>query len=65
MITPFVPGFDLDRYDRELRRPFPSDPQLAPESDIWRREHVVAGTTNPPSFMENRYEQYHQSARAI
>jgi NAD(P)H dehydrogenase (quinone) len=65
MITPFVPGFDLDRYDRELRRPFPSDPQLAPESNVWRGEHAVAGTTNPPSFMENRYEQYHQSPRAI
>jgi NAD(P)H dehydrogenase (quinone) len=39
-ITPLSPGFDLDRYDRELRGPSPSEPQLAPESTIWRREHV-------------------------
>lgn len=41
-ITPFIPGFDLDRYDRELRRPFPSAPQFAPDSEVWRREHGVA-----------------------
>jgi NAD(P)H dehydrogenase (quinone) len=39
MMVPFSPGFNLDRYDRELRRPFPSAPQLAPESKVWRREH--------------------------
>lgn len=26
VITPLSPGFDLDRYDRELRRPLPSKP---------------------------------------
>ena len=31
MISPLGSGFDLDRYDRELRRPFPSKPQFAPE----------------------------------
>ena len=41
LITPLARGFDLDRYDRELRRPFPSAPQFAPESAIWRREHAV------------------------
>jgi NAD(P)H dehydrogenase (quinone) len=35
-------GFNLDRYDRELRRPFPSEPQFARESKVWQREHVVA-----------------------
>jgi NAD(P)H dehydrogenase (quinone) len=39
VIAPLSPGFDLDRYDRELRRPWPSDPQLATQSTIWRREH--------------------------
>jgi NAD(P)H dehydrogenase (quinone) len=39
VITPLRPGFDLDRYDRELRRPFPSQPQFATHSTIWRREH--------------------------
>lgn len=46
-ITPLTPGFNLDRYDRELRRPFPSRPQFAPESDVWRREHAIAETTEP------------------
>jgi NAD(P)H dehydrogenase (quinone) len=44
MIAPVRPGFNFDRYDRELRRPFPSQPQFAPESKIWRREH---GITDP------------------
>ena len=44
MMAPLTPGFNLDRYDRELRRPFPSEPQFAPESKVWRREH---GTTDP------------------
>ena len=46
MITPLSSGFNLDRYDRELRRPFPSEPQFAPESQVWRREHGVTGRTN-------------------
>jgi len=44
VITPLSLGFNLDRYDRELRRPFPSESQFATDSDIWRREH---GITNP------------------
>jgi hypothetical protein len=42
LIAPFSPGFNLDRYDRELRRPLPSEPQFAPDSKIWRREHAIA-----------------------
>src|SRR3984957_615549 len=42
MISPLSSGFDLDRYDRELRRPFPSKPQFAPDSTVWRREHGEA-----------------------
>ena len=41
MIAPLSPGFNLDRYDRELRRPFPSEPQFAADSDVWRREHGI------------------------
>jgi NAD(P)H dehydrogenase (quinone) len=44
MIAPLSPGFNFDRYDRELRRPFPSEPQVVPESQVWRREH---GITDP------------------
>jgi uncharacterized protein YbjT (DUF2867 family) len=47
MISPLRPGFDFDRYDRELRRPFPSKPQFAPESDVWRREHGINGVAKP------------------
>ena len=46
MLTPLSPGFNLDRYDRELRRPFPSMPQFAPESKVWRREHDITDATN-------------------
>jgi NAD(P)H dehydrogenase (quinone) len=42
LTAPFSPGFHVDRYDRELRRPFPSEPQFAPESGVWRREHAIA-----------------------
>jgi NAD(P)H dehydrogenase (quinone) len=41
MLAPLSPGFNFDRYDRELRRPFPSRPQFAPDSKVWRREHAV------------------------
>jgi NAD(P)H dehydrogenase (quinone) len=45
MMAPLSPGFDLDRYDRELRRPFPSEPRFAIESKVWRREHAIADPT--------------------
>jgi len=44
MLAPLSPGFNLDRYDRELRRPLPSEAQLATESTIWRREHAIAAS---------------------
>ena len=47
ILTPLSPGFNLNRYDRELRRPFPSQPQFATESEVWRREHVVTDGANP------------------
>ena len=47
MIAPLSPGFNLGRYDRELRRPFPSEPQFAPDSMVWRREHAIANTAKP------------------
>ena len=45
MIAPFSPGFNLDRYDRELRRPFPSAPQFAADSKVWRSEHSITNAT--------------------
>jgi hypothetical protein len=47
MLTPLSPGFNLDRYDRELRRPYPQEPQFATDSKVWRREHGIADTTKP------------------
>jgi hypothetical protein len=45
MSVPFSSGFNFDRYDRELRRPFPSHPQFAADSAVWRREHAIADAT--------------------
>lgn len=68
MISPLRAGFNFNRYDRELRRPFPSTPQFAPESEVWRREHGIsnlaqpaaslrpkdATVTNQPQFLQSR-----------
>jgi len=54
LITPLSRGVDLDRYDRELRRPFPSEPQVAPESKVWRREHAVAQAEGNPLMAQPR-----------
>jgi NAD(P)H dehydrogenase (quinone) len=45
MVGPLSPGFDLERYDRELRCPFPSAPQFATDSKVWRREHAMTNAT--------------------
>jgi len=47
ILAPLGPGFNLERYDRELRRPFPSEPQFAPDSQVWRREHTIADAAKP------------------
>jgi uncharacterized protein YbjT (DUF2867 family) len=47
MIAPLTPGINFDRYDRELRRPFPSTPRIAVESAIWRDEHDLADASQP------------------
>jgi len=54
MIAPLSPGFNLDRYARELRRPFPSAPQLAPEGKVWRREHGVADPAKSAAPVHNK-----------
>src|SRR5260370_17834061 len=41
MTAPLIPGFNFDRYDRELRRPFPFDPQSAPESQLCPPGHRI------------------------
>jgi NAD(P)H dehydrogenase (quinone) len=49
LVTPLSPGYNFDRYDRELRRPFPLEPQFARESEVWRREHGVTGPADYPA----------------
>ena len=54
LIAPLSPGFNLDRYARELRRPFPSAPQLAPEGKVWRREHGIADPAKSAAPVHNK-----------
>ena len=46
LVAPLSPSFNFDRYERELRRPFPSEPKFAPESKVWRREHGITDAPN-------------------
>jgi hypothetical protein len=47
MMAPLSPGFNFDRYDRELRRPLPLQPEFATDSKVWRREHAIADAGMP------------------
>jgi NAD(P)H dehydrogenase (quinone) len=53
MTAPLTPGFNFDRYDRELRRPFPFEQQSAPESKVWRREHGITDPAKPAASVHN------------
>jgi hypothetical protein len=50
MLAALALGFDLNRYDRELRRPFPSVPQFATDSKVWRSEHAIADNFSPAAL---------------
>jgi NAD(P)H dehydrogenase (quinone) len=39
LAVPLTPGLNFDRYDHQIRSPFPSRPQFATVSTIWRDEH--------------------------
>jgi len=54
VLTPLSPGFNLDRYDRELRRPFPSEPQFATDSKVWRREHGITDSTKAAASVHKK-----------
>ena len=54
MISPVSPGFNFDRYDGELRRPFPFEPQSAPESKVWRREHGITHPAKLAASLHNK-----------
>jgi hypothetical protein len=42
MMAPLYRGFNFEHYDRELRRPFPAEPEFAPDSKVWWLEHAIA-----------------------
>jgi len=64
-IAPLWPGVNLDRYDRELRRPFPSKPQFATESRVWRREHTVLDAAEPGTASLNEARRTNSIQSAI
>jgi NAD(P)H dehydrogenase (quinone) len=49
VLAPLWPRFNFERYDRDLRRPFPSSPCFAVESAIWRDEHESANIVQTTS----------------
>jgi hypothetical protein len=61
-MAPFSPGYNFDRYDRELRRPFASDPQFALGSEVWRREHGIGGAAEQGTA--HRYKARSTTSRA-
>jgi NAD(P)H dehydrogenase (quinone) len=54
MMAPLSPGFNFDRYSRELRRPLPLEPQFAPESNVWRREHGISDPAKPAASVRQK-----------
>lgn len=42
-VTPFFPGYDLKRFERDHDFPKPSSPSLSIESERWREEHRTGG----------------------
>jgi NAD(P)H dehydrogenase (quinone) len=54
MMAALSPGFNLDRYDRELRRPFPSEPRFTTESKVWRREHAISDPAKPAASVHEK-----------
>lgn len=41
LLAPLSPAVDFERYDRETRCPFPSEPRFASQSRVWLREHAI------------------------
>ena len=39
IVTPFLPGYDLERLEREWRIPAPAKPTLTLQDERWRSEH--------------------------
>lgn len=48
-LTPFYPGYDFDKYDRQMRFPRPVKPALSIEDARWREAHEPQMARRPES----------------
>jgi uncharacterized protein YbjT (DUF2867 family) len=46
LVAPLKPGYDLDRWDRQMQFPAPAAPSLSVDDARWRAEHGVDGGAN-------------------
>jgi hypothetical protein len=46
-LTPFHPGYDLDKWDRQKGFPVPPNPTLSIDDERWREEHRHLITRQP------------------
>ena len=46
-LTPFYPGYDLDKWDRQKGFPVPPNPTLSIDDERWREEHHHLMTRQP------------------
>ena len=46
-LTPFYPGYDLDRWDRQKGFPLPPRPSLSIDDERWRARHTALHATSP------------------
>lgn len=48
-LSPFYFGYDLEKWDREMRFPVPPVPSLSIDDPRWRNEHVAPIPAAPPA----------------
>lgn len=50
-LTPFYPGYNFDKWDRQMRFPLPRNSSLSIEDALWREEHAaqMAGSDALPA----------------
>jgi uncharacterized protein YbjT (DUF2867 family) len=46
-LIPFSPGYDFDKWDRQMAFPMPTHPSLSIEDARWRREHAQTASSQP------------------
>jgi hypothetical protein len=53
-LTPFYPGYNFDKWDREKGLPLPQNPSLSVDDAQWRAEHAAQMTRRNESSDEAR-----------